>query len=71
MPAKNEMCERCAQRPGKPWDGTGGFTCLCGPCKLKIVLTDKFATKLSSEATLATGEAVTVKFDVTDNEGDN
>lgn len=61
-------CEKCGKRPGGKWR-SGGYTCLCGPCKFSETFSGprgaRFAQKLSAEATLATGQNVSVelKFD--------
>jgi hypothetical protein len=67
-----DMCEKCGERPGGPWDGSGGFKCLCGRCKIRLVLGGdrgkKFGIELGAEASLATGANIDVKFDIADDE---
>jgi hypothetical protein len=34
-----DQCQRCdSDRPAGPWNGAGGFTLLCGLCKLQVSL---------------------------------
>lgn len=35
MPAAKDLCQKCGQRPGSAWDGSGGFTWICGLCKIQ------------------------------------
>lgn len=30
------FCQRCEKRPGGKWDGTGGYSRLCGSCKVRV-----------------------------------
>jgi hypothetical protein len=71
MPAK-DLCEKCGERPGGPWDGSGGYKCLCGRCKVRHVLGGengkKFGIELSAEATLATGAHIKVEMNIPDDD---
>jgi hypothetical protein len=62
----DNMCEKCQLRPGHPWDGTGGFTCLCGPCKFEVTFSGargvERGVRMEQSLTEATGTRVTIEF---------
>lgn len=67
-----DMCQKCGEREGKPWDGSGGFDCLCGRCKVRHVLGGdrgrKFGIELGAQASLATGANIKVEMNIPDDD---
>lgn len=61
---RETTCPRCGHtdRPVGPWNGEGGFTQLCGPCKVEVTFTPERMRRLSRdiEAVMRAADALQI-----------
>ena len=65
MSQSTGICQHCNERPGYPWHGSGPHTCLCGRCKVRLVLGGDNGRKLGLKLGSELGVTVEINLDDT------